>query len=316
MLSEDYNLGSGNNMTSAELSLRHQKMVLKKFMIAQVTKGIMQRYVSLLVSTSSDDSSMNIGTNHLKSAKFLETILHRAKSSHLQFKKVCCIVIKFLDCCLKETNYMKFLKFNLHKLFVAAFILSVPNVVGDDRDRITTRNETYHFYSQITGLSLEEVINCCSIVRPVLIRRSRQQRRQMLSRRNQHSYFPRSTFMNSHSSASPFFPANRSADDLRVHTNAYPLNNHSDGEDHHRRWEHGEAHSMEADSGTYRHTTFIPDTPNVLHSRSLIECGIEPTQASDSSEWSGQSNGYVLGTELQEFNNIGKKLVQDSFRIV
>lgn len=173
-------------------------------MIAQVTKGIMQRYASLLVTMPSDDDNTIIGTNHLKTTKFLEIILHRAKSSHLQFKKVCCIVIKFLDCCSKETNYMKFLKFSLHKLFVAAFILSVPNVVGDDRDRITTRDETYHLYSQITGLPLEEVINCCSIVRPVLIRRSRQQRRQMLSRREQHSYFLRSSFMNSNSSVSPF----------------------------------------------------------------------------------------------------------------
>ncbi|CAI7381402.1 ATV_collapsed_G0055350.mRNA.1.CDS.1 [Saccharomyces cerevisiae] len=281
-------------MASAELSFKKQKVVLKKFMIAQVTKGIMQRYASLLVTMPSDDDNTIIGTNHLKTTKFLEIILHRAKSSHLQFKKVCCIVIKFLDCCSKETNYMKFLKFSLHKLFVAAFILSVPNVVGDDRDRITTRDETYHLYSQITGLPLEEVINCCSIVRPVLIRRSRQQRRQMLSRREQHS----------------------SADDLHVHTRAYSLHSHSDGEGHDRRSEHEETHSMGADADTYRQTTFIPDTPNGLHSRSLIECGIEPTQVSDSGEWSGQSNGYVLVTELQEFNKMGKKLVQEAFRIV
>lgn len=170
MLKEEYNLSGADNMASAELSFKKQKVVLKKFMIAQVTKGIMQRYASLLVTMPSDDDNTIIGTNHLKTTKFLEIILHRAKSSHLQFKKVCCIVIKFLDCCSKETNYMKFLKFSLHKLFVAAFILSVPNVVGDDRDRITTRDETYHLYSQITGLPLEEVINCCSIVRPVLIR--------------------------------------------------------------------------------------------------------------------------------------------------
>lgn len=73
---------------------------------------------------------------------------------------------------------------------------------------------------------------------------------------------------------------------------------------------------MGADADTYRQTTFIPDTPNGLHSRSLIECGIEPTQVSDSGEWSGQSNGYVLVTELQEFNKMGKKLVQEAFRIV
>ncbi|CAD6649490.1 BJ4_G0026480.mRNA.1.CDS.1 [Saccharomyces cerevisiae] len=316
MLKEEYNLSGADNMASAELSFKKQKVVLKKFMIAQVTKGIMQRYASLLVTMPSDDDNAIIGTNHLKTTKFLEIILHRAKSSHLQFKKVCCIVIKFLDCCSKETNYMKFLKFSLHKLFVAAFILSVPNVVGDDRDRITTRDETYHLYSQITGLPLEEVINCCSIVRPVLIRRSRQQRRQMLSRREQHSYFLRSSFMNSNSSVSPFFSTNRSADDLHVHTRAYSLHSHSDGEGHDRRSEHEETHSIGADADTYRQTTFIPDTPNGLHSRSLIECGIEPTQVSDSGEWSGQSNGYVLVTELQEFNKMGKKLVQEAFRIV
>ncbi|CAI4036834.1 hypothetical protein SMKI_16G1320 [Saccharomyces mikatae IFO 1815] len=316
MLSEEYNLGSANSMTSTHLSMKKQKIVLMKFMVAQVTKKIMQRYASLLVTMHSDDTS-NTGSNHSKTARFVEIILHRAKSSHLQFKKVCCIVIKFLDCCLKETNYMKFLKFNLHKLFVAAFILSVPNVVGNDRDRITTRDETYHSYSKITGLSLEEVINCCSIVRPVLIRRGRQQRKQMLSRRDQHSYFSRSAFMNSHSSsASSFFSRNRSANDLLVHTNAYSFPNHSDEEDHNRRWEHGEANSMEENAGTYQQTTFIPDTPNVLHSRSMIECGIEPMQTVDSSELSGQSNGYVLRAELQEFNNIGKKLVQDSFRII
>ncbi|CAI4815250.1 AAC_collapsed_G0055540.mRNA.1.CDS.1 [Saccharomyces cerevisiae] len=74
-------------MASAELSFKKQKVVLKKFMIAQVTKGIMQRYASLLVTMPSDDDNTIIGTNHLKTTKFLEIILHRAKSSHLQFKR-------------------------------------------------------------------------------------------------------------------------------------------------------------------------------------------------------------------------------------
>lgn len=315
MLSGEYNIDSANSVSPAELTMEKQKMVLKKFMIAQVTKGIMQRYASLLVTIHSDNTTI-IGLNYLKTAEFLEIVLHRANSSHLQFKKVCCIVIKFLDCCLKETNYMRFLKFNLQKLFVAAFILSVPNVVGDDRDRITTRDGIYHFYSKITGLSLEEVINCCSIVRPVLIRRSRQQRKQMLPRRDQNSYFSRGTFMNPHSPASPSLPTNGTVNDALVHTHAYSLQDHSDGEDYDRRVEHGEGNSLEADTGTYRHTTFIAATPNVLHSRSLMECGIEPAQIVDSTESSSQSNGYVLGTELREFNNMGKKLVHDSFRVV
>ncbi|CAI4053494.1 uncharacterized protein SKDI_16G2300 [Saccharomyces kudriavzevii IFO 1802] len=315
MLGEEYSVCSASSMSPTELSIKNQKIVLKKFMIEHVTKGIMQRYASVLVTISSDSTKIT-GLNYLKTAKFLKIILHRAKSSHLQFKKVCCIVIKFLDCCLKETNYMRFLKYSLHKLFVAAFILSVPNVVGDDGDRITTRDEIYHSYSKITGLSLEEVINCCSIVRPVLIRRSRQQRKHMIPRRDRNSYFPRSTFMRSHSSTSSFLSTDGTANNPLVHTHAYSLHSPSDGEDRDRRREHGEVNSMEADVGTYQHTTFISATPNVLHSRSLMECGIEPTQTVDSTESSSQSNGYVLQTELQEFNSIGRKLVQDSFRIV
>lgn len=70
---------------------------------------------------------------------------------------------------------MKFLKYNFHKLIVASFILSVPNIQGDEAIKISTRETSYELFSKITGLSAEEITHCCSIVRPIVIRRSRQQ---------------------------------------------------------------------------------------------------------------------------------------------
>ena len=38
---------------------------------------------------------------------------------------------------------MKFLKYNFHKLIVASFILSVPNIQGDEAIKISTRETSY-----------------------------------------------------------------------------------------------------------------------------------------------------------------------------
>lgn len=144
-------------------SRKKQFLLLNRFLISHFIKDILNKYSHLLnIEDDNFDS---------KAVQFVETVLKRAHSSRLQFKTVCCIVTKFLKCCNNNvrSNYMEFLKYDFLKLIVAAFVLSVPNRTNDYGQRLITRDYCYTLFSKITGLSLDEVTNCSSILRAVLI---------------------------------------------------------------------------------------------------------------------------------------------------
>ncbi|AQZ10707.1 YPL039W [Zygosaccharomyces parabailii] len=147
-----------------------QSLVLNRFIVSHFIKGTLKKYAHLF------ETSIEL---EKRAIMFMETLLRRAHSTRLQFKTVCCIVIKFLEYSSQEgaqgTNYMRFLHNNFLKLLVAAFVLSVPNKHDDFGERLAKRDDCYAFYSRVTGLSLDEVANCSSIVRPVLIQQSRHQ---------------------------------------------------------------------------------------------------------------------------------------------
>ncbi|GAV50120.1 hypothetical protein ZYGR_0S02540 [Zygosaccharomyces rouxii] len=147
------------------LALRKKQfLVLNRFLISHFIKETLDKYAHLLnIEDDNFDS---------KAIQFMETVLKRSHSSRLQFKTVCCIVTKFLKCCnenIMGSNYMRHLKYDFLKLVVASFVLSVPNRTNDYGQRLITRDHCYALFSRVTGLSLDEVTNCSSIVRAVLI---------------------------------------------------------------------------------------------------------------------------------------------------
>lgn len=145
-------------------SYRKQFSVLNHFLISRFIKETIHKYSHLLNIEDDDFDS--------KAVQFMETVLRRARSSRLQFKTVCCIVTKFLKCCNDNntrSDYMKYLRYDFFKLIVAALVLSIPNRTNDYGQRLVTRDHCYALVSRVTGLSLDEVTNCSSILRAVLI---------------------------------------------------------------------------------------------------------------------------------------------------
>lgn len=169
-------------------TLKEQTAQLNKFMIKQFIRGVKYKYINLLIP----DENVGLSTTKVLEAIsdnklicFLETMLKRSQATISQFKRICCIIIKFLECCEAEFNYLKNLKFNLNKLIVAAFIMSNVNTGTNEGEMIMEREKCYQLYSRITGLSVKELINCCSIVTPVLVRRTRRQKLLLRRKNNQ-----------------------------------------------------------------------------------------------------------------------------------
>ncbi|QLG71799.1 hypothetical protein HG535_0C01480 [Zygotorulaspora mrakii] len=129
---------------------------VNKFMVWYFTKNILSNYSRVFLSSGSTTEA----EYENKVSKILETILKRAQSTNLHFKKICCIVIKFAESCNADTNYMKFLKYDFLKLLVVSFVFT------DRRKGILD----FNLYSRITGMPVEEIKNCCLIVRPVLMK--------------------------------------------------------------------------------------------------------------------------------------------------
>lgn len=198
--------------------------MLNNFVISHFVKSTLEKYAHLFETSKELEK---------RAIKFLESLLRRAHSTRLQFKTVCCIVIKFLEYSSQGgsqgINFMRYLHYNFLKLVVAAFVLSVPNRQGDFGDRLAKRDHCYAFYSSITGLSLDEVTSCSSIVRPVLIQQSRHQHK---LRREQ---------------------------DI-------------------------------SEMGILRESTYLGD------------CGME--------------DGYILGTEIEQFDRLGSRIVQEYFNVI
>ncbi|CCF59559.1 hypothetical protein KAFR_0H01490 [Kazachstania africana CBS 2517] len=287
------NGGKSNGSKLSDEKKKEQNLKLNRFMIQTFTKGLLFKYSSLFIEnynendTNVEPLSRLLKFDYRKTPVFFETLLKRSNSSIVQFKKVCCIMVKFLQCCTNETNYMKFLKYNLHKLIVSCFILSIPNVTGTEADKIENREKSYILYSKMTGLSVSEITNCCSIVRPIIIRRSRNQYNALLYT-NTSSY-------------------NNSENRFNVMTDTI-LN-------------------YDASNNYYHH--FVP--PRTI-SPSDIHITTGNSSSSDSTNYNGNnnerqsspsadnpltsSNGYILGTEMEQFNELGKKLVIEYFRVV
>lgn len=145
-------------------SRKKQLLNLNRFLISHFVKEALNKYKHLL--------NFEGDNFELEAIQFIETVLRRSHSTRLQFKTVCCVVLRFLRCCddnSKGSNYMKYLKYNFLRLLVAAFVLSVPNRTNDYGQRLMTRDYCYTLFSRVTGLSPDEVTNCSSIVRAVLI---------------------------------------------------------------------------------------------------------------------------------------------------
>lgn len=315
--------------------ISNQSIVLNKFMTQHFSKGILFKYSRFFIP---DDKVSNVDyiRNHLnydKSAKFLEVMLKRARSTKLQFKKVCCIIIKYLECCNNETNYMEYLKYDFHKLIVVAFILSVPNVHGNEGDKITKRNIIYKSYSRITGLSVQELTNCCSIVRPVLIRRSRKQYDALRPKQENTHSFTRRINNDSGDSASDndifenhgfTFDANSMNRDDR--NNGFSISRNP--------WDlFPSASSLSASTsslydqtsnqlddtqGDYHHHFNPPSSvdvqSNIITGSPTLAGSCEPG-ALGLHDTAG-SNGYILPAELEQFNEMGKKLVLECFTVI
>lgn len=169
-------------------TLKEQAAQLNKFMVKQFIRGVKYKYINLLIP----DENIGLSTTKVleaiddnKLTYFLETMLKRSQATISQFKRICCIIIKFLECCEAEFNYLRNLKFNLNKLIVAAFIMSTVTTGSNEGEMIIEREKCYQLYSRITGLSVKELINCCAIVRPVVVRRTRRQKLLLQRKNNQ-----------------------------------------------------------------------------------------------------------------------------------
>ncbi|SMN21859.1 similar to Saccharomyces cerevisiae YPL039W Putative protein of unknown function [Maudiozyma saulgeensis] len=337
-----------------------QNNTLNKFMIKNFIRGIMLKHVYLFipddVSGIADFNNNNIFKftfDKDKTPYIFETILKRAHSTILQFKKVCCIIIKFLECCKNETNYMKHLKYDLHRLIVVAFVLSVPNVNSHEGNKIMNRETCYKLYSKISGLTIEEITNCCSIVRPVLIRRSRKQKGISRSPINDHldNNLTITSLNNDNptnilegngnvarfsSIDSPYnidenlmsynrflSVAQKSIDvhsaNYNIGTNLPSLNDDESIQSH-----GSYSHSSESPSFTPASINDVRYNISSLHELNQINSSTRRQHHNHNHHYrnnsvkdnSPLSNGYIMNTEIEQFNEMGKKLVLENFTIV
>lgn len=350
-----------------KLSMEQSK-TLNTFMIKNFIRGIMLKHVYLFIP---DDVSgivdfkknniLKLTFNRGKTPYIFETILKRAHSTVLQFKKVCCIIIKFLECCKNETNYMKYLKYDLHRLIVVAFVLSVPNVNSNEGNKIMNRETCYRLYSKISGLTIEEITNCCSIVRPVLIRRSRKQRGlsrspindQMNDNNNNDNNGNNVTVTSPHnddpsnmmegdvnmarfnSTDSPYdidenlmsynrflSVAQRSIDvhsaNYNIGTNLPPLNDDESVQSH-------SSYSHSSESPSFQPTLIndvrysissLHELNQINGSGRRLHHNVHFRKNDSINDNSPLSNGYILNTEIEQFNEMGKNLVLENFTIV
>ena len=331
-----------------------QRATLNNFMIRNFLRGIFLKHVYLFIPDNEQssvaglhDEMLHLNFDRRKTAFLFEMILKRARSTVLQFKKVCCIIIKFLECCKNETNYMRYLQYNLHKLIVASFVLSVPNVSHNDGNKILNRETSYNLYSKITGLGVNEITNCCSIVRPVIMRRSRKQHEQgsraanHMMQSNGHSPqvgTPGSVSHPGHGvlglnsddsrdgdmSYNQFLEmAQRNIDIHSVNYNigtTFPLQNHQD--DDALLSQTSYPYSSSSDSSSYQQPLRLPNGEryNISMLHELHNADVNKAQSRNHSHNRSErvqlSNGYVLSTEIEQFNQMGKQLVTESFQVV
>lgn len=351
---------------------QQQRTVLSSFMVRNFLRGIFLKHVHLFIPDNEQgavagmqDGMLQLNFDRKKSAHLFEMILKRARSTVLQFKRVCCIIIKFLECCKNETNYMRHLRYDLHKLIVAAFVLSVPNVSHNDGNRILIREKSYSLYSKVTGLSVAEITNCCSVVRPVIMRRSRKQH-------EHNSHMQQSQGAGSPGpSGSNNSPAGGTGGTSHNTPGAYSDDSHDDGAMSYNQFLEMAQRNIDIHSVNYNIGTTFPlpqqlhydddtlpsqtsssypyssssDSPPYQHAHSQVQPLRLPNgerytismlhelhspelnrvrsnhghghgHGHGRSERVHLSNGYVLSAEIEQFNQMGKQLVTESFQVV
>lgn len=341
---------------------KEQTAQLSKFMVKQFVRGVKYKYIDLLIPNDNigeDTTSIFDAINDNKLSAFFETMLKRSQAHNLQFKRICCIIIKFLECCEAEVNYMKYLKFNLNKLIVSAFIMSVVNTGISEGEKIIQREQCYNLYSKITGLSVKELANCCSVVRPVVVRRSRRQ--QLLLRRNQgHTGGRRdsspgdrpnlitsttslhqthgTTHSNSlstsperenffHDNMAPMHPSINPSLVLTANSNTSDTTNTSnnipnDLQELYRNFMFPSSNEQQQQQQQQLATTSnMSITTNIYervsNNNSTIIFQDDP-QYKDTThnKYNQRGNGYILPSEIEQFNLMGQRLVKDNFKIV
>lgn len=338
--------------------LKEQTAQLNKFMVKQFVRGVKYKYIHLLIP----DENIGVGTTKVleaiddnKLATFFETMLKRSQAHNLQFKRICCIIIKFLECCEAEVNYMKYLKFNLNKLIVSAFVMSVINTGISEGDKIIQREQCYNQYCRITGLSVKELTNCCSIVRPVVVRRSRRQN--LLLRRRQghtsgrrdsspggrpHLFTSTTTLHQTHGStpsnslsASPerehFFHDNMVPTHPTINPSLVLAANTNNGDVTDTSTNiHNELPELYRNliiPSLHEEVTEEPEiatapSPTNIYARSISNSSSVSFQDGPNykdtrhNKYNQRGNGYILPSEIEQFNLMGQKLVKDCFKVV
>ncbi|CCK67914.1 uncharacterized protein KNAG_0A02250 [Huiozyma naganishii CBS 8797] len=256
-----------------EARLRGQRGRLGRFMVEQFVNGVVYKYGWIV------QCPQRLPVDPEQTARFFQCLLQRAQFAASQFKTVCCIVIKFLESCATESNYMVALKHDLHKLIVTAFVLSVPNNYRNDKDKMLSRESCYAHFARLTGLSTRELTNCCSVVRPVIIRRNRHKLK--AAQRLTASSLASLHGLNNSMTLNDFNEGRASTTGL---ASAFP--NYACGQE-------------EIDG-----RSSIPSTPS-------------PTDAQANGARRPVDNGsYVSGDDIDQFNKAGRRLVAENFTIV
>lgn len=233
---------------------------------------------------------------------FFKIMSLRVKINKLQFKRICCIIIKFMECCKHEMNYMQFLKYSMKRLIVTAFVLSVPNTGTDEAERSMIRDDIYALYSKVTGLKISEIVNCCSIIRPILIRITREQyKASRLNNTNKNNHHNTLAFSDYSSDTSnelnprltfqqPFDISSAFNFTRRDHLGTIAPSSLSD--------------SMMMDLAGFGEL----DNDNAWRS------GTGTTQQHSTIDGC-VSNDYILGAELQRFNDISYKMIHTNYKL-
>ncbi|KAL3235708.1 uncharacterized protein RNJ42_02484 [Nakaseomyces bracarensis] len=259
--------------------------VLNNIMVNRFLVSLYSKY-SYLIPRERDIGEMT---------KFFKAMASRVQLSKLQFKRVCCIIIKFMACCKNEMNYMQFLKYSMKRLVVTAFVLSVPNNGTDEAERSTIRDDIYSFYSKVTGLKTCEIVHCCSIVRPILIHRTREQYKAV-----RHRQLATGLDMDSDSDA---------RNDINPRLTFQQPFDISSTFNFTRREHIGTVAPSSLTDSMVMNMSGLSDLDTAWRS------GTGTTQQNPNNIDGNLSNDYILGSELQRFNDISYKMIHTNFKL-
>ncbi|EDO18166.1 hypothetical protein Kpol_1031p74 [Vanderwaltozyma polyspora DSM 70294] len=267
-----------------------QYRTMLDFLIKTFIRNVQTKYFRLF---REDEPMVSQLIDLEKITFFIITLLKRVRGTRLQFKKACCVMIKFLESCHKSNlNYMVYLKYDIRKLIIASLVLSITNTHEDFVKKISTREAIHELYSKATGLPTEEVTNCTSIVRSVVLRQNRLQEESInkMKRYLRHTADIRDNETNNNNNLDIIVDQQHT---LLPHDFTNPLNISS------------------------------IDSPNIMNNivRSIGENDI--AQYSDILEGqyfneikNSNEDTYTMQCEIDKFNEMGKQLIHTNFSVV